>query len=82
MPTLHISSLQLNKDMNKDEMTYVMAMWLEDVAICKVPLPKEGYELLFWDIMPPKPPKNLPPKWDVDHMIELELGAKPPTRAP
>lgn len=33
-------------------------------------------------VMPPELPKKLPPRREVDHEIELELGAKPPARAP
>lgn len=32
--------------------------------------------------MPPKLPKRLPPRREVDHRIELEPGAKPPAMAP
>ncbi|KZV38061.1 hypothetical protein F511_44529 [Dorcoceras hygrometricum] len=34
------------------------------------------------DVMPAKLPRNLPPRREVDHMIELEPGAKPPSMAP
>lgn len=34
------------------------------------------------DVMPPKLPKRLPPRREVDHCIELEPGAKTPTMAP
>lgn len=33
----------------------------------------------FKDFIPPKLPKALPPRWVVDHAIELVPGAKPPT---
>lgn len=36
----------------------------------------------YSDIMPPELPKTLPPRRTVDHRIELEVGAKPPARAP
>ena len=36
----------------------------------------------FVDVMPPKLPKILPPRHDVDHNIELVLGPKPPSKAP
>ena len=32
--------------------------------------------------MPEELPKTLPPRREVDHMIELEAGAKPPALAP
>ena len=34
------------------------------------------------DVMPEELPKTLPPRREVDHMIELEAGAKPPAHAP
>ncbi|XP_070001952.1 uncharacterized protein [Nicotiana sylvestris] len=34
------------------------------------------------DVMPEELPKHLPPRREVDHKIELEPGAKPPTFAP
>ena len=36
----------------------------------------------FKDIMRTELPKRLPPRREVDHAIELELGAKPPALAP
>lgn len=36
----------------------------------------------FKDVIPPKLPKALPPRWIVDHAIELVPGAKPPTQTP
>ena len=34
------------------------------------------------DVMTEELPKTLPPRREVDHMIELEAGAKPPALAP
>ncbi|XP_070015267.1 uncharacterized protein [Nicotiana sylvestris] len=34
------------------------------------------------DVMPEELPKHLPPRREVDHKIELELGAKPPAFSP
>jgi len=36
----------------------------------------------FEDVMPTELPKRLPPRREVDHAIELELGAKPPAFTP
>ena len=36
----------------------------------------------FKDVMPPKLLKKLPPRWEVDHEIQLEQGAKTPTLVP
>lgn len=34
------------------------------------------------DVMPKELPKKLPPRREVDHIIELEPGAKSPAKAP
>ncbi|XP_049394692.1 uncharacterized protein LOC125858983 [Solanum stenotomum] len=34
------------------------------------------------DVMPDELPKTIPPRLEVDHKIELEVGAKPPVHAP
>ena len=36
----------------------------------------------YEDVMPDQLPKHLPPRWAVDHQIELASGAKPPAHAP
>ena len=36
----------------------------------------------FKDVMPPELPKRLPPRREVDHVIELEPGSRPPAMAP
>ena len=36
----------------------------------------------FRDVFPDDLPSGLPPKRDVDHRIELEVGSTPPTKAP
>ncbi|KAL0380934.1 UNVERIFIED_CONTAM: hypothetical protein Sangu_0157700 [Sesamum angustifolium] len=35
----------------------------------------------FKDVFPPELPKKLPPRRAIDHAIELDLGARPPTQA-
>nr|XP_028958767.1 uncharacterized protein LOC114824969 isoform X1 [Malus domestica] len=48
------------------------------------PLPKQVEDVLmeFADVMPKELPKKLPPRREVDHAIELEPGAKPPSKSP
>lgn len=46
---------------------------VEQVALKCVQAILEKYK----DVMPPKLPKKLPLRWEVDHQIELELGVKP-----
>ena len=47
-------------------------------------IPSEVSEVLkeLKDIMPLELPKRLPPRREVDHVIELESGARPPAMAP
>lgn len=79
-----ISALQLKRGLKKGEQTFVAAMSLEDMVVSNNSLPHGVAEVLkeFGDTMPPELPKTLPPKRVVDHMIELEPGAKPPARSP
>ena len=50
----------------------------------KTSYPKQVQSILddFADIFPRDLPAGLPPKRDIDHRIELVLGAEPPHRAP
>ena len=58
------------------------------VSICedktKTPYPEQVQPILkeLSDIFPRDLPTRLPPQRDVDHHIELVLGAEPPHRAP
>ncbi|KAE8689381.1 putative amine oxidase [Hibiscus syriacus] len=47
-------------------------------------VPKNVQEVLrdFEDVMPGELPKELPPRWLVDHEIELIPGVKPPAKCP
>ena len=36
----------------------------------------------YGDVMPDQLPKTLPPRREIDHQIEIVLGAKPPAKAP
>ncbi|CAN6695431.1 unnamed protein product [Malus baccata var. baccata] len=54
---------------------------------CLVPLERQAKKLEdvlveFADVMPKELPKKLPPRREVDHAIELEPGAKPPSKSP
>ncbi|CAL8152887.1 unnamed protein product [Prunus armeniaca] len=48
------------------------------------PVPKAVEAILkeFADVMLKELPKTLPPRREMDHVIELEPGAKPPAKAP
>lgn len=80
-----LSALQLRKGVKRGEMTYLAS--IREVS-------EEGFEeedLLpeigavlgeFKDVMPQELPKQLPPRREVDHAIELEPGSKPTAKAP
>ncbi|KNA03308.1 hypothetical protein SOVF_210450, partial [Spinacia oleracea] len=56
-----------------------------DQEACSVPVAREEVAVVlkeYEDVMPPELPKRLPPRREVDHMIELEPGARPPAMAP
>ncbi|XP_039024486.1 uncharacterized protein LOC120157439 [Hibiscus syriacus] len=77
-------AIQLGRGIKKGVMTY-LAMLKEDNKIEKMdnlsPIIREVLEENK-DVMPPELPNKLPPRHEVDHKIELEPGAKPPTLAP
>ncbi|KAL2923040.1 Transposon Ty3-I Gag-Pol polyprotein [Bienertia sinuspersici] len=57
----------------------------EDKGAWSVPITREeisGALKEFEDVVPPELPKKLPPRREVDHEIELELGARPPAMSP
>lgn len=59
-------------------------MLKKDIIPFNEKIPQEVKEVLkyFKDVLSPELPKKLPPRREVDHKIELELGAKPPTMCP
>jgi hypothetical protein len=63
---------------------YLAALKEESPTSPNEELPQEVEQVLeeFRDVMPPELPKRLPPRREVDHKIELEPGAKPPSMAP
>lgn len=69
--------------MKKGEPTFVAAL-VEMKKDVYVDVPDEIAALLkdFVGLMPGNLPKNLPPRRVVDHVIELEPGARPPAKAP
>nr|CAD1829975.1 unnamed protein product [Ananas comosus var. bracteatus] len=66
-------------------MTYLAAIReVSDEGLDEEALPAEIGTVLanFQDVMPKELPKQLPPRREVDHAIELEPGAKSPAKAP
>ncbi|KAG7979636.1 hypothetical protein I3843_05G140800 [Carya illinoinensis] len=78
-----LSAMQFKRGWKKGEVSYLASMEENEVKISSPP-PKEIQKVLsdYEDVMPPKLPKQLPPRREVDHQIELEPGAKPPAKAP
>ncbi|XP_070020813.1 uncharacterized protein [Nicotiana sylvestris] len=79
-----LSAMQVVKGIKKGEPTFVATIasleedknFQETVPPCIEKLLEENK-----NVMPEKLPKHLPSRRDVDHNIELESGAKPPTFA-
>ncbi|WCJ29454.1 Transposon Tf2-6 polyprotein [Euphorbia peplus] len=79
----YISALQFKKGLKKGEPSYVIVPSEANSKGCSdVPKLLEEVMREFQDVIPESLPKNLPPKRDVDHAIELYPGMKPPARAP
>ncbi|XP_042968946.1 uncharacterized protein LOC122301604 [Carya illinoinensis] len=78
-----LSAMQFKKGWKKGEVSYLASMEEGEVKISSPP-PKEIQKVLrdYEDVMPPELPKQLPPRREVDHQIEMEPGAKPPAKAP
>ncbi|KAL9265740.1 Retrovirus-related Pol polyprotein from transposon 17.6-like protein, partial [Drosera capensis] len=80
-PTL--SAMQLARGLKKEEPTFLAALKAEDERLMSDE-PKVIKDVLeeFQDVMPPELPRKLPPRREVDHVIELEPGARPPAAVP
>ena len=81
----HLSAMQIVNGLKKGAPTFLatIASSGEDHGAME-PLPSIIETVLEEnkDVMPGEIPKTLPPRREVDHMIELEAGAKPPAHAP
>ena len=80
-----LSAMQLSKGLKKNEPTFLATLKLnEETSSTMEDMPREVVKVLeaYRDVMPPELPKKLPPKREVDHSIELEVGAKIPAMAP
>ena len=75
------SAIQLAKNMRKNEDTFLVALKLDKAPKTIDETPLEVLES-FRDVMPLEFPKQLPPKWEVDHKIEQVPNVQPPSRAP
>ncbi|GAV93055.1 hypothetical protein CFOL_v3_36433, partial [Cephalotus follicularis] len=84
--TKTLSAMQLDEGFKQDEGSYLTALMGNSSEAEPKPkdLPTQVEEVFedFQDILPTEFPKELPPKREVDHHIELEPGAKPTSQAP
>ncbi|XP_055814138.1 uncharacterized protein LOC129883521 [Solanum dulcamara] len=82
---MHLSAMQLVKGFKKGEPTFLAALiGVAEDSLEAVPLPLCIKRVLDdnKDVMPEELPQRLPPQREVDHQIELILGAKPPAMSP
>ncbi|KAM1935795.1 hypothetical protein ACFX15_019800 [Malus domestica] len=82
--TQHLSAIQFAKSWKKGEATFLATLMLNEGEEKYGPLPKQVEDVLmeFADVIPKELPKKFPPRREVDHAIELEPGAKPPSKSP
>ena len=76
--------MQLTKGVKKGEPTFLAMMKVEDQPKNVESIPQVIEVVLEENkaVMPAKLPEKLPPRRAVDHQIELEPRAKPPSMAP
>ena len=77
--------MQLSKGVRRKDPTFLAALKKEEGQNgggANVPKPVQEVLEEFKDVMPAELPKELPPRREIDHAIELEPGAKPPAFAP
>ncbi|KAL9262904.1 RNA-directed DNA polymerase-like protein [Drosera capensis] len=76
------SAMQLFKDVKNEEPTYLATLKLDNDfdSTEEVPMKIEKVLKEFFYVMPKELPKNLPPRREVDHKIELEPDTRPPAK--
>jgi hypothetical protein len=77
-----LSAIQLKDGLRRGNMTYLAVLVKINSNECQE-VPDAVAKVLdeYADIMPPKLPKELPPRRATDHKIELVPGAVPPIQA-
>lgn len=77
-----ISAMQLKAGVKRGEVTYLAALVEVKLGV-SYEVPDAISELLavFEDVMPPKLPRELPPRRTTDHRIELIPGSRAPSQA-
>jgi len=80
---LFLSALQVKKSARIGALTFI-AVLVETKPEQTIDIPGEVVSVLeeFQDIIPPELPKQLHSRRAMDHVIELESGAKPPAQPP
>ena len=80
---MFLSAMSIDKGLKKGDDTIVAAL-VEVKSDVKMEVPDCVAELLkeFTDVMLPKLPKQLPPRRDIDHKIELLPGTVAPAQDP
>ncbi|XP_075101865.1 uncharacterized protein LOC142177290 [Nicotiana tabacum] len=82
---MHLLAMQLVKGFKKWEPTFLATLTgIVEHSLEAVELPPRIEKVLDdnKDVMPEELPKQLPPRKEVDHQIELVPGAKPPAMSP
>lgn len=79
-----LSAMQFKKGVTRGDPSYLAALLEDKPDVPNKDLPPQIREVLeeFKDVMPDSLPKQLPPRREIDHQIELEAGAKPPAMSP
>ena len=77
----------LKKGLNKDDRSHFVAIVnniKSNSEVTKIDMPKEILNLVnkYNEIFPEELPAKLPPRRNIEHGIELELGTSPPSRPP
>lgn len=78
-----LSAMQVEHGLKRGEPVNVAAMLeLKPDKVVEILDEVAGVLREFKDMMPPEPPKHLPPWRAIDHQIDLIPGVKPPAKAP
>lgn len=73
--------MAFDKGLKRGETAYLAAL-IEVKLDVQIEVPENVAKLLeeFKNVMPPELPKELPPRREIDHRIELIPGSVPPAR--
>lgn len=77
-----LSAIRLKKGVQLGEATYLATLIKEGPTFTTIPKEIALFLKEFQDIMPLEFPEKLPPRREMDHEIELESEARPPSMGP